>query len=145
MITQFPNCYSCLHTDRVAKVRHLKVRDALLASKGTFTRFLTDDDYFGTVVNLADKAKAALVRAHTTELENWIIRIIFQAGGTKAKSNSKALGSKLATFNSQCPGSEFAKLVFPPLWQHAKPIYQEHVAAQKKEKKVKVGQKSEIS
>ncbi len=46
-----------------------------VVAKGLYTQFLDDDEFFCEMTFLQEQCEAALVRAMSSEFENWIVRI----------------------------------------------------------------------
>jgi len=68
-----------------------------------------------------------LKRKQATEFENWIARIILQAGGTKARNVAKAISNKHLEFVNAANGGTAKDKnnpmwdIHPALWALAKP------------------------
>ena len=76
-----------------------------------------------------EKATAAITLGRTSYLENWILRLAFGCGNTRAKVPEKSLNSKVEEFESHKLVAR--EHVLPALWKVAQPMLARYAAAQK--------------
>ncbi len=92
----------------------------MLACRALYSQFLTDDDDAAECNRLVQLATDSANRANTSELENWIVRIVFGGGGLKAKNPAKAIQKKLNEYTVAHKGND--KHVHPGLYKAAQGV-----------------------
>jgi hypothetical protein len=114
----------------------LQALESLKNTKSIFTPYLPSDLFFADVTGLEETAGIVVVRANTSAFEAWICKIVFGAGGTKARNPSKAITSKHTSYTLQQKGNP-DNMVHKALWAVTKPMIGVDEAEKKKEKKTK--------
>jgi hypothetical protein len=92
-----------------------------LTFKGTFSSFIQDDDFHGEVWKTTEDANTTLLRLRSTEFENWALRIILGAGGTRARNAGKAVSAKHALYTKSFQGDP-DRHCHKAVWMLAKPL-----------------------
>lgn len=86
--------------------------EAFMADRATFKKYGGEAFYTGEHKSTENAARAEIHRAHTTELENWIVRIALKAGGgLDLKDPDKALLKKKRRSTQQVPSKEAPRLI----------------------------------
>ena len=104
-------------------------RDAYTSELATWKRFHDDDEEVKSQQDKGlEKATAAITLGRTSYLENWILRLAFGCGNTRAKVPEKSLSLKVEEFESHKLVAR--EHVLPALWKVAQPMLARHAAAQ---------------
>jgi hypothetical protein len=98
----------------------LQAKDQVVAERATFDPFLKGNHAGDEISALVKRTSETILRARTTEFENWVLRICANAGGTRVKNVSKALGSKHTEFVQQHKGDP-ARHCAAAIWELARP------------------------